>query len=522
MNGVDAEFGGVRPVSKRRGRCVAHVDVDAFFAQVERKRDPSLRDAPIAIRQHQDIVCVSHEARALGLKKHDGVEKCRAALEARGGRVVHVHTTEDHMVSYEPYTRASYELHAKMHALCEKMRVERKGMIYEKASIDEAYVQIEHGAKPSERGETFAQALRRAVKEECGLVVSVGVARNKLLAKIASKLAKPDGVVVIDDDDDVERVFRELSSFELPHCKGEIVRRKLVEAGLHTAWDVRSKNAKRLEALLGLVPKHAMELCKAAHGVDESEVIQKVNDKTSLSAQITLTMKKRPFPRGIGNQIGVTGGPAGFFNPLTCGELERIELTVTALSRDLYEKVRVHEAYTHRWPSTITVKIKVYGTSVQYSKSAAFPVKFDAEASVADDRTAVAKKATELAILAVSKRAANIIQHVTVATTNFKSTTGEKEHTQDQIIASEADPLKRAFVRMNEKRTLDKKANRAVAKRVRNSEWMAGERPLPPVELLLALVGGWEGEDECPLEVEDCRRALATRQAKVSGEEDDE
>ena len=67
-----------------------------------------------------------------------------------------------------------------------------------------------------------------------------------------------------------------------------------------------------------------------------------------------------------------------------------------------------------------------------------------------------------------------------------------------------------------------KRRTEPFAKRVRNSEWMAGERPLPPVELLLALVGGWEGEDECPLEVEDCRRALATRQAKVSGEEDDE
>ena len=89
-------------------------------------------------------------------------------------------------------------------------------------------------------------------------------------------------------------------------------------------------------------------------------------------------------------------------------------------------------------------------------------------------------------------------------------------------MASEADPLKRAFVRMNEKRALDKQANRAIAKRVRNSEWMAGEQPLPPVEILLALVGGWEGEDECPLEVEECRRALATRQAKVSSGEDDE
>ena len=58
MNGVDAEFGGVRPVSKRRGRCVAHVDVDAFFAQVERKRDPKS-----ARRADRDSAASRHRVR---------------------------------------------------------------------------------------------------------------------------------------------------------------------------------------------------------------------------------------------------------------------------------------------------------------------------------------------------------------------------------------------------------------------------------------------------------------------------
>lgn len=510
-------FGGPRPASKRRGRCVLHVDADAFFAQVEARRDESLRGIPLAIRQHGDIVCVCHRARALGARKHGDVEACKALLEEHGGKVVHVNTTEDHLVSYEPYTRASYEFHAKMHAICERLRVDGKNVIYEKASIDEAYVQIEHGAKPSERGKAVAESIRRAVFDQCGLVVSVGVARNKLLAKIASKCAKPDGIVIIENDEDFEQRFRDLPSSELPHCKSEFVRAKLNEYGLRTAWDVRSMNAKRLEALIGLAPRLALELCKAAHGVDDTEVIQRVNEKASLSSQMTLAVKQRPMPRNLGNAVAVTGGPAGFFNPLTCAEHDRIGLTVTSLSRDLCEKIRVHENYTKRWPTTIAVKIKMHGTSVQYSKTAAFPVKFD-DTAFAEWETVVGKKATDLALLAVGQRKTDIIHHVAVSASNFKSSMDENEKTRDALILAEADPLKKALDRMNEKRERDKKAQRFIAKRQRNERWIEASEPLPPVDMLLALVGGWQGdeEEECILEVAECRRALANRQMKCS------
>lgn len=507
-------FGGPRPTSKRRGRCVLHVDADAFFAQVEALRDESLRGIPLAIRQHGDIVCVCHRARALGAKKHGDVEECKALLEKHGGKVVHINTTEDHLVSYEPYTRASYEFHSKIHAICKRVQVDGKNIIYEKASIDEAYVQIEHGARPSERGKAVAESIRREVLDQCGIIVSVGVARNKLLAKIASKCAKPDGVVVIENDVDFEQRFRALPSYELPHCKSEFVRAKLTEYGLHTAWDVRSMNAKRLEALIGLAPKLALELCKAAHGVDDTEVIQRVNEKATLSSQMTLTVKQRPMPRNVSHTVAVTGGPAGFFNPLTCSEHDRIGLTVTALSRDLCEKIRVHENYTERWPTTILVKIKMHGTSVQYSKNAAFPAKVDNK-SDAEWESLVAKKATELALLAVGQRKTDIIQHVAVSASNFKSSMGER--TRDALIIAEADPLKKALDRMNEKRERDKKIQRFIAKRQRNESWIEASEPLPPVDMLLALVGGWQGdEEECILEVVECRRALANRQMKCS------
>lgn len=502
-----------RPTTKRRGRCVLHIDIDAFFAQVEQLKDKSLRDVPVAIRQHGDIICVCHRARALGARKHDNVAKCKELVEQHGGKMIHVHTTSDHMVSYQPYIKASYEFHAKMWEVCQKLRADGKNIIYEKASIDEAYVQIEHGARPSERGKGFAEAVREAIFAECGLVVSVGISRNKLLAKIASKMAKPDGVVVIDTDKDFENAFRNLPSSALPHCKDSYVQAKLEANDLYSAWDIRELNAKRLEAVIGLAPKPAMDLCKAAHGVDDSEVIQKVNEKTSISAQMTLTLKPKPMPKDVGDQVGVTGGRPGWFTPLTCGEHDRIGMTMHALCRDLHEKIIVHESFTKRWPSTLTVKCKIHGTGVQYNKNAPFPLKHD-DANTSGDT--IGKKAKELAILAIGKRTEELIQHVTVLATNFKSTSAEKVKTIEELMALEADPMKKAMRRMNEKRVKDNRAIRAMMKRQRNERWIQGAEPLPPVDMLLALVGGWEGEDDCVLEVDECRRAIENRTQNVA------
>jgi len=519
---TDDGFGGERPTSKRRGRCVAHVDADAFFAAVEKQRNPRLRDVPVAVRQHGDIICVDHRARELGATKHMNPDKCRALLTPHGGEVVHVHSTDDHMLSYEPYTRASYELHAKLYAACERLRVDGGTLIYQRASVDEAYVQLENGAKPSQRGKAFAESIRRAIAEECGYSVSVGVARNKMLAKIASKLAKPNGVVVIEDEADLERCFRQLPSSHLPKCNEPLIRRNLALHNLRTAWDVRELNAKRLEALVGLTRERALALCKAAHGVDDSEVVHKVHEKNTLSSSMTLTMVPKPLPKNVGSDVGVTGGPAGWYNPLTCGERERIELTLGARARDLYSTIKVHQAYTERWPSTLTVKMAIEGTSVQYSKSAAFPVKFeDATSETAED--VLTKKATELALLTVGKRTTDKIREVAVVVSNFKSSTGARERTREEIMTAEADRLPKLFLRSREQqleRDVKENAQRRVrAKRARNERWIEALQPLPPVDMLIALIGGWDGEDECPLEVEQCRLAIRNRQAKCVGDE---
>ena len=522
----DDAFGGERPRAKKRQRCVVHVDVDAFFAQCEQNKDVTLRDVPLAIRQHGDVICVCHRARALGAKKFGDLRETRALIEKHGGRMVHVPTTDDQRVSYAMYTSASYALHAKMASLCQGiLRAEGKTpATYEAASIDEAYVQLEHKADIATRGRDFAESLKRAVLDDLGYVVSVGVASNKRMAKIASKMAKPDGVVVIANEADVERALRATPSKSLPHCSSKIVQQKLNAHGLSTAWEVRRFNSKRLEAMIGFSPKLAMDVSRAAHGVCDDSIVPKVNGKKSISVQMTLTTTPRMMaPHIPPDTVSATGGKPGWFMPLACGEKERVERTTRGLSNELFDKLRVHESYEHKWPSTLKVELKFKGTSVSSTRPAAFPIKFDDVNE--GDWSALECGAAELAMTIIGRRTTDIIERVSITATNFKPTLNTGP-TVEELRAREENPIARALEQAEMKRLRDAHsaaerdqdmiaARRIELKRQRNEHWMAGLEPLHPVDILVALQGGWEGDDECPLAPAECRVALSTREQLV-------
>jgi len=522
----DEAFGGERPRATKRQRCIIHVDVDAFFVQCEQNKDNTLRDVPVAIRQHGDVICVCHRARALGAKKFGDVRETRALVEKHGGRMVHVPTTDDQRVSYATYTSASYALHAKMASLCQGvLRATGKTLAtYEAASIDEAYVQLEHKAEIATRGREFAENLKRAVFDELGFVVSVGVATNKRMAKIASKMAKPDGVVVLSDDADVERALRATPCKSLPHCSSKIVQQKFAAHGLLTAWDVRRFNSKRLEAMIGFSPKLALDVSRAAHGVCDESIVHKVNGKKSISVQMTLTSTPRMMaPHIPRDTVSATGGKPGWFMPLASGETERVERTTRGLSNELFDKLRVHESYEHKWPSTLKVELKFQGTSVSSTRPAAFPIKF--EDVDTGDRSALERGSAELAKTIIGRRTTDIIERVSITATNLKSTR-DTGPTVEELRAREENPIARALEQSEMKRLRDAASaaerdretialRRVDLKRQRNEKWMAGLEPLQPVDMLVALQGGWDGDDECPLAPAECRAALQMREQLV-------
>ena len=156
---------------------ILHADLDAFYASVEVRDDPRLRDLPVAVGGGV-ILAATYEAR-----RH-GVRSAMSGTEARrrcpGLRIV--------PARFEEYVASSKRV----------MNVfERYTPLVESISIDEAFLDVAGSVRLFGSPPNIARSLRRAVRDEIGLPISVGVATTKHLAKIASRVAKPDGLVVV-------------------------------------------------------------------------------------------------------------------------------------------------------------------------------------------------------------------------------------------------------------------------------------------------------------------------------------
>jgi DNA polymerase-4 len=162
-------------------RTILHADVDAFYASVAQRDDPSLRGLPVVVGSWV-VMAASYEARAYGVRSGTATAKARRQCP-------------DLVIaspSFEAYTGAS-------RAVFDVFR--RYTDIVQAGSMEEAFLDVsDAGASGAE----IAAALRRDVREEAQLPLSVGVARTKVLAKIASRQAKPDGLYVVDPDGELE------------------------------------------------------------------------------------------------------------------------------------------------------------------------------------------------------------------------------------------------------------------------------------------------------------------------------
>ena len=152
---------------------ILHVDADAFFCQVERRRNPALAGCPaLAVQQHQDVIAADAGAKKAGVTKRTPPADARALLRRVGGALVHVHTTTGQRVSYRPYLAASHELHSLLASADLAREVSRdgfNGVAVEKASIDEAYVQLPTGSDLRVDGARCADVIRDVVKARLGI-----------------------------------------------------------------------------------------------------------------------------------------------------------------------------------------------------------------------------------------------------------------------------------------------------------------------------------------------------------------
>ena len=208
---------------------ILHVDLDAFYASVEQLRHPELRGKPVAVGGGV-VLAASYEARAFGV---------RAAMPlGRARRLCPQLIVVDG--SYSDYARVSEVVFE----VCRTFTP-----LVEQVSIDEAFLDVSGAARLFGTAGQIAVQLRNNVLAETGLVVSIGVARTKFLAKIASRVAKPDGVVVVEPG--TELSFLHALPVGLIWGVGPVTERRLARMGIQSVSELAHTEAGVLRSRLG-------------------------------------------------------------------------------------------------------------------------------------------------------------------------------------------------------------------------------------------------------------------------------
>jgi DNA polymerase-4 len=264
---------------------ILHADLDAFYASVEQLLDPSLRGKPMAVGTGV-VLAASYEAKAFGV--HGGMPARRARELCPQLRLV--------PGRFEEYRRlgdAAIAILGDFTPLVERL------------SIDEAFADVAGCERLLGPPPAIAQAIRRRVRAELGLPISIGVARTKHLAKIASQAAKPDGLVVVDPAR--ELAFLHALPVELMWGVGPVAKARLAQIGVHTIGELAHAEPHRLQRLIG----HALSdrLAALAWNRDAREIVverraQSAGAQAALGRQPAEERYFRPVLRHLADRIG--------------------------------------------------------------------------------------------------------------------------------------------------------------------------------------------------------------------------
>ena len=246
-------------------RAVLHVDMDAFYASVEQHDDPSLAGKPLVVGWEGGrgvVAAASYEVRRFGVRS---AMPMRTALKLC-----------PHAVCVRPRMARYQEVSARVFGVFREVTPLVQGL-----SLDEAFLDVTASQELLGGAVDIARRIKGRIRELTGLSASVGVAPNKLVAKIASDLDKPDGLTVVEAGR-VREVLDPLSVRRLPGL-GRKTGARVEAAGIHTLGELRSAPDAVLWPLFG---RYSAWIRERASGLDDRPVLPEVEDK-SLSAEDT-------------------------------------------------------------------------------------------------------------------------------------------------------------------------------------------------------------------------------------------
>jgi DNA polymerase IV len=248
-------------------RRVIHADLDCFFAAVEELDDPSLRGRPVIVGGDPDRRGVVSTANYVA--RRYGIHSAQSAAVAR------------RLCPRAVFLRPRF---ARYRALSERVMsiLDDYVTVREQVSIDEAYGELEPGAPGCRPALTIGADIRARVRDEIGLVISIGAGRNKTIAKLASDLSKPDGLLVVKPSE--ELAFLHPLPVGRLNGVGAHTRERLEALGLRTVGDLAARPREELAALLG---KNGDWLWRLAHGQDDRPVVADYGPPKSVSCEDT-------------------------------------------------------------------------------------------------------------------------------------------------------------------------------------------------------------------------------------------
>jgi DNA polymerase IV len=227
---------------------ILHADLDAFFASVAQRDDPALRGKPVVVGGGV-VLAASYEARAYGVHSAMGGRRARTLCP-------HLVVADPDFGAYVEASKAVFELFADTSPLVEGL------------SIDEAFLDVRGLERISGSPAEIARRLRRRVRAEVGLPITVGVARTKFLAKVASGVAKPDGMLVVEPGGELD--FLHPLEVERLWGVGPATAKRLHERGITTVGQVARLAEPVLVSLLGKAA--GRQLHALAHNRDPRRV----------------------------------------------------------------------------------------------------------------------------------------------------------------------------------------------------------------------------------------------------------